>query len=74
MERETTRDRVLAVQRFMAGERPESICTSLGKTKAWLYKWVKRSSGYDGSWYKDRSRRPHVTPTVHHQRLKRSSK
>ena len=62
MERETTHDRVLAVQRFMAGEHPESICTSLGKTKAWLYKWVKRSSGYDGSWYKDRSRRPHVTP------------
>jgi len=62
MERETTRDRVLAVQRFVAGEHPESICTSLGKTKAWLYKWVKRSSGYDGSWYDDRSRRPHVTP------------
>ncbi len=62
MERETTRDQVLAVQRFKAGERPESICTSLGKTKVWLYKWVKRFSGDDVVWYEGRSRRPYVTP------------
>ena len=54
--------RVLAVQRFMAGESPESICTSLGKSKFWLYKWVKRYDENDVSWYEDRSRRPHVTP------------
>jgi transposase InsO family protein len=54
--------RVLAVQRFKAGESPESICTSLSKSKFWLYKWVKRYSENDVSWYEDRSRRPKVTP------------
>lgn len=62
MEDEIKRDRVLAVQRFKAGENPESICTSLGKTKVWLYKWVKRFSEDDALWYEDRSRRPRVIP------------
>jgi transposase InsO family protein len=62
MENENKQHRALAVQRFKSGESPESICTSLGKSKFWLYKWVKRSNEDDGSWYEDRSRRPHVTP------------
>ncbi len=53
--------RVLAVQRFKAGESPESICTSLGKSRFWLYKWVKRFNEEDASWFEDRSRRPLVT-------------
>jgi transposase InsO family protein len=52
--------RILAVQRFKNGERPESICTSLGKSKFWLYKWVNRYSEDDASWCEDRSRRPLV--------------
>jgi putative transposase len=62
MENVIKRYRVLAVQRFMDGESPESICTSLGKSRFWLYKWVKRYNENDVSWYEDRSRRPHVTP------------
>jgi len=62
MEDGIKRDRVLAVQRFKAGESPQSICTSLGKTKPWLYKWVNRFSDDDSSWYEDRSRRPRVMP------------
>ena len=50
--------RILAVQRFKNGESPESICTSLGKSKVWLYKWTKRYSGEETSWCEDRSRRP----------------
>jgi transposase len=42
MEEEMKQLRVLAVQRFKAGESPESICISLGKSRFWLYKWVKR--------------------------------
>ncbi|MCF6265796.1 MAG: IS481 family transposase, partial [Desulfuromusa sp.] len=42
MDNKLKRYRVLAVQRFMAGENPESICASLGKSRAWLYKWVDR--------------------------------
>lgn len=62
MEDETKQLRALAVQRFKNGESPESICTSLGKSRFWLYKWVKRYSGEETSWCEDRSRRPHATP------------
>ncbi len=62
MEDEIKQQRILAVQRFRNGEGPESICASLGKSKFWLYKWVKRHSDDDASWYEDRSRRPLVTP------------
>lgn len=54
--------RILAVQRFKAGESPESICVSFGKSKRWLYKWVKRYNINDPSWFEDSSRRPHSTP------------
>lgn len=54
--------RILAVQRFKNGESPESICTSLGMSRVWLYKWIKRSNGEEPSWCEDRSRRPLSMP------------
>ena len=54
--------RVLAVQRFMAGESPESICASFGKSKFWLYKWVKRHGEDDPLWFENRSRKPLSMP------------
>jgi transposase InsO family protein len=62
MEVEIKQHRILAVQRFKSGESPESICTSLGKSKFWLYKWVKRHNEEESSWCDDRSRRPFSTP------------
>ena len=62
MEEENKQHRILAVQRFKNGESPESICTSLGKSKFWLYKWVKRHNEEEASWCDDRSRRPLSTP------------
>jgi len=62
MEDEIKQRRALAVQRFNDGESPESICTSLGKSRFWLYKWVKRYSEGDSSWCEDRSRRPNEMP------------
>jgi putative transposase len=62
MEDETKQQRILAVQRFKNGESPESICTSLGKSKVWLYKWIKRHSKEDVTWCENRSRRPLSTP------------
>lgn len=53
--------RALAVHRFKAGENPESICTALGKSRFWLYKWVKRFNAHDPLWSEDRSRRPLMT-------------
>lgn len=62
MEDEIKQHRILAVLRFKNGESPESICTSLGKSKFWLYKWVKRYNESEASWCEDRSRRPLVIP------------
>jgi len=62
MENEIKQHRILAVQRFKAGESSESICASLGKSKFWLYKWVRRYNEDDVSWCEDRSCRPLATP------------
>lgn len=34
--------RLEAVQRYQAGESATDICRSLGKSRVWLYKWLKR--------------------------------
>jgi putative transposase len=52
------KQRALAVQRYLAGESPQSICASLRKTKPWLYKWVSRYTPKDPAWCEDQSRRP----------------
>ena len=62
MKDEIEQHRTWAVQRFLSGEKPESICASLGRSRAWLYKWVKRYGEGDASWCEDRSRRPRETP------------
>ena len=55
--------RTWAVQRFINGEKPESICASLGCSRAWLYKWVSRFLDGDPFWVEKRSQRPLSTPT-----------
>src|SRR4030067_898851 len=56
------KERANAVERYLAGEDPESICASLGKTTRWLYKWVARQPPDDPAWFEDRSRRPLSSP------------
>ena len=46
------------MQRFLNDEKPESICASLGRSKAWLYKWVERHIADDNSWSESQSKRP----------------
>jgi putative transposase len=58
MEEKNKQQRIFAVQRFKGGESPESICTSLGKSRSWLYKWIGRHLENDDSWSESRSRRP----------------
>lgn len=54
--------RTWAVQRYFNGENPESICNSLGCSKAWLYKWVNRCLDGDPFWLESQSRRPLNSP------------
>jgi putative transposase len=43
-----------AVRRFLAGEKAEAICASLGHSRSWLYKWVSRYDESDDSWCENR--------------------
>jgi transposase InsO family protein len=58
MKDEIQQERIRAVQRFLNNEKPESICASLGRSKAWLYKWVERHIADDNSWSESQSKRP----------------
>jgi transposase InsO family protein len=62
MKKKLQKQRALAVQRYLAGESPQSICASLGKTKPWLYKWVSRHTPNDPAWSEEQSRRPIASP------------
>lgn len=46
------------MQRFLNGEKPESICASLCRSKSWLYKWVERRLNEDDAWNESRPRQP----------------
>ena len=63
MEEENKQERIFAVQRFQRGESPESICASLGKSRSWLYKWIRRYLENDDSWSDSRSKRPLTVST-----------
>jgi putative transposase len=62
MKKTILKKRLEAVQRYLAEENPKSICTSLRKSKAWLYKWVKRYTPGDPAWCQDQSKQPRISP------------
>ena len=62
MSKELERERMHAVQRYQRGENPHAICTSLGQSRFWLYKWIKRYSAANSTWCCEQSRQPHGKP------------
>ena len=58
MKNDIQQERIRAVPRFLNGERPEAIYTSLGRSKARFYKWVERYTADDNSWSESSSSRP----------------
>jgi len=50
-----------AIRRLENGESPKEIYQSLGKSKAWFFKWLKRYKHEGKNWSCSRSRRPHHT-------------
>lgn len=60
MKKSVEQERIAAVQRFFRGEKPESICTNLGKSRSWLYKWIERFDANDKSWAQEQSRAPRI--------------
>lgn len=60
--KKTIQKRAEAVQRYLAGEDPRSIYSSLRKSKTWLYKWVNRYKSGDPAWCQDQSKQPRISP------------
>ena len=48
-----------AVSRYENGESPKQIYQSLGKSKKWFFKWLKRYKNDGENWSEELSRRPH---------------
>lgn len=63
MGKTSSEDRQRAVQRYHRGERASSICTSMGYSRPWLYKWLRRFAEGTPDWFGDQSRCPHEQPT-----------
>ena len=54
--------RLEAIKRFLANERPVVIYTSLGKSKAWFFKWLARYKQYGVEGLQDQSKAPNFSP------------
>jgi transposase InsO family protein len=60
MEEEKLRE--IAISRYKNGESPKTIYESLGRSKAWFFKWLKRYSLEKDNWSKSKSRKPGKSP------------
>lgn len=54
--------RILAIERHCRGEIPKSIYTSLGRSKGWFFKWLKRYEAGGDQWFKEHSKQPLNSP------------
>ena len=59
---EEEQERIDAVNRYQRGERSSKICKSLGRSRMWLQKWIKRyndsEKSNDKKWFKEESGAP----------------
>ena len=51
-----------AIKRYKNGESPKEIYQSLGKSKTWFFKWLKRYKLEGKDWSKSQSRKPRKSP------------
>ena len=55
-------ERIWAIERYHHGETPKAICTSLGHSRYWFYKWLRRYDSHNSQWFVDKSKRPLRSP------------
>ena len=57
-------ERIDAIKRYMQNERSIEICKDIGKSKRWLYKWLKRYKNAEKEgkikWFQDESKAPNT--------------
>ena len=51
--------RKMAMEQFLKGKSPASICGDLGRSRPWFYKWLHRYQSRQDDWFKDESKAPH---------------
>ena len=51
-----------AIKRYENSEFAKDIYRSLGKSKAWFFKWLKRSKLEGENWSQSQSHKPHQSP------------
>jgi hypothetical protein len=51
-----------AIERYLVGEKPVSIYRDYNKSKKWFFKWLNRYQSGQKEWYRDQSRKPHISP------------
>ena len=56
------RAKILAIERCRNGETPKSIYVSLGRSKTWFFKWLKRYEVGNDDWFKEHSKQPLTSP------------
>lgn len=61
-----------AIRRYLNGESPKAIYQSIGKSKRWFFKWLKRSQHDGRNWAEDHSRRPHNLPNMTEKSMEQS--
>jgi transposase len=52
------KERIVAVNRCVKGEKRTDICKNLNQSKGWLSKWVNRYKTGQEDWYKSKSKAP----------------
>lgn len=65
MQRNPTQDRIRAIERYSRGESISAIANSLGHSRRWVYRWIKRfpkRATRTCAWCEDQSTRPHSNP------------
>jgi len=55
-------ERRRAVARYLRGESATEICQSVGHSREWLYKWVRRQQTGESTWAEAHPRRPGRSP------------
>ena len=56
-------ERIDAVSRYLRGESASAICRAQGRSRRWLYLWLKRYEPGDPTWAQSRSRAPRRVAT-----------
>ena len=51
-----------AIERYLNGESPSAICASMGYSRCWFYKWLRRYGSGADNWAEECSRKPHTHP------------